>query len=209
MNSMKTQIPSSSENKPMSFSSRIQGWLDRFKWTYLLGWVFIAGIALLIKLAGDSLFQNLGSMVELIVPAAPLALKIVLAIILLVLIPLIAGWLAGILLKSMQGRRNAESLQTMQKKLFVEVAQGDSRGFPVALVNWPNANCRTLGVITSTFKESRGDRELAAIYLPGTPDPTSGALRVVAVEDLTVTEWSIDGLTNFHGTFGSVCPKLC
>jgi len=191
----------------MPFSSRIQGWQDRCKWTYLLGWVFIAGIALVIELVGSSLLQNLGSLVERIVPAAPLTLKIVLAIILLALIPLIVGWLAGILLKSMQGRRNAEALQTMQKKLFVEVAEGDSRGFPVALVNWPNASVRTLGVITSTFKESRGDRELAAVYLPGTPDPTSGALRIVAVEDLTMTEWSIDDLTGFHGTFGSICPK--
>ena len=120
----------------MPFSSRIQGWQDRCKWTYLLGWVFIAGIALVIELVGSSLLQNLGSLVERIVPAAPLTLKIVLAIILLALIPLIVGWLAGILLKSMQGRRNAEALQTMQKKLFVEVAEGDSRGFPVALVNW-------------------------------------------------------------------------
>jgi len=204
---MNTEIPSSDQNKSMSFSRRIQVWQDRCKWTYLLGWIFIAGIALVIKFVGPSLFQNLGSVVELIVPGAPLALKIVLAIILLVLIPLVAGWFAGILLKSMQGSRNAEALQTMQKKLFVEVEENDSRGFPVALVNWPNASVRTLGVITSTFKEPGGDRELAAIYLPGTPDPTSGLLRIVAIEDLTMTKWSIEELTDFHGTFGSVCPE--
>ena len=206
---MKTQIPLSKEKKPMSFSSKIQGWEDSFKWTYLLGWIFIAGIALVMKFVGPSLFQNLGSLVELIVPGAPLALRIVLSIILLVLIPLVAGWLAGALLKSRQGNRNAEALQTMQKKLFVEVEQNDSRGFPVALVNWPSASVRTLGVITSTFEESRGDRELAAVYIPDTPDPTGGLLRVVAIEDLTMTEWSIGDLTDFHGTFGSVCPESC
>ena len=109
----------------------------------------------------------------------------------------------------MQGRRNVEALQVMQEKLFAEVAEGNSRGFPVALVNWPNPGFRALGVITSTFRESAGDRELATIYIPDTPDPTSGTLRVVAIEDLTMTEWTIENLTDFHVTFGSVCPKSC
>jgi len=44
---------------------------------------------------------------------------------------------------------------------------------------------------------------------PGTPDPTSGTLRVVAIEDLTMTEWTIKNLTDFHVTFGSVFPTSC
>ena len=193
----------------MTISKRMQNQFDSYKWTYLLGWLFIAVVALILRFIGPTLFQHFSSIVELIAPAAPLISKIILFIALLVLIPLVAGWLARILLKSMEGRRNVEALQIMQEKLFAEVAKGDSRGFPVAFVNWPNPEFRSLGVITSTFRESKSGRELASIYLPGTPDPTSGMLRVVAIEDLAMTEWTIENLTDFHVTFGSVCPKSC
>lgn len=188
---------------------RFQNWLGRYKWTYLLGWVFIASITLVLKLVGDSSFQRFTSLVELIAPTSPLGVKIVIVMALLVLIPLAAGWLAGILLKSMQGRKNAEAMKVLQEKLFKEMTQDETKGFTVALVNYPNAGFRSLGVITSTFKEAEGGRELASIYLPSTPDPTSGMLRVVAIEDLTMTDWAIDDLTGFHVTYGSACPKSC
>ena len=206
---METRQAANKGGQPLTISKRIQNRLDSYKWTYLLGWLFIAAVALIFQFIGPTLFERFSSIVEAIAPTAHLALKIFLFIALLLLIPLAAGWLARILLKSMQGRRNVEALQVMQEKLFAEVSEGKTRGFPVALVNWPNEGFRSLEVITSTFKESEGGRELAGIYVPGTPDPTSGTLKVVAIEDLTMTEWSIENLTDFHVTFGSVCPTSC
>ena len=164
---METKVPSDSESQPATISKRMKDRFDGYKWTYILGWLFIAAVALLFKFIGPTLFQHFNSMVEIIAPTAPLISKIILFIALLVLIPLAAGWLARILLKTMKGRRNVEALQVMQEKLFAEVAKGDSRGFPVAFVNWPNPEFRSLGVITSTFRESKSGRELASIYLPG------------------------------------------
>jgi uncharacterized membrane protein len=65
------------------------------------------------------------------------------------------------------------------------------------LVNSPNPKLRSVAVVTATFKEAAGDRELAAVYLHGTPNPSRGALRVVAIEDLTFTGWTLDDLTDF------------
>ena len=206
---MDTRPPIKNESQPSNISKRMKNRFDGYKWTYLLGWLFIAVVALLFKFIGPTLFEHFNSLIEAIAPTAPLISKIILFITLLLIIPLAAGWLARILLKTMKGRRNVEALQVMQEKLFAEVAKGDSRGFPVAFVNWPNPEFRSLGVITSTFRESKSGRELASIYLPGTPDPTSGMLRVVAIEDLAMTEWTIENLTDFHVTFGSVCPKSC
>ena len=206
---METRQPINNESQPATISERMKDRLDGYKWTYLLGWLFIAAVALIFQFIGPTLFEQFSSIVEAIAPTAHLVLKIILFIALLLLIPLAVGWLARILLKSMQGRRNVEALQVMQEKLFAEVSEGNTRGFSVPLVNWPNPGFRALGVITSTFRESAGDRELATIYIPDTPDPTSGTLRVVAIEDLTMTEWSIENLTDFHVTFGSVCPTSC
>jgi len=206
---METKTPSGNNDKPVTTSGRIQDLLDRYKWSYLLGWLFIAGFALLIELVGPSLFQNLSTMVGFIAPTATLFGKIVLSLLLLLIVPLAAGWLGGILLKFMDGRRNVQALRTMQEKLFAEVKEGSSREFPVVLANTPNANVRSLAVVTSRFKEASGDRELAAVYLPGTPDPTRGTLRIIAVEELTFTEWSVENLTDFHVTFGSLSPDSC
>ena len=206
---METRQPINNESQPATISERMKDRLDGYKWTYLLGWLFIAAVALIFQFIGPTLFEQFSSIVEAIAPTAHLALKIILFIALLFLVPLAAGWLASILLKSMQGRRNVEALQVMQEKLFAEVSEGNTRGFSVPLVNWPNPGFRALGVITSTFRESAGDRELATIYIPDTPDPTSGTLRVVAIEDLTMTEWSIENLTDLHLTFGSVSPGSC
>jgi len=206
---MTTESASTIEDSPTTLSARIKGWFDRYRWTYLLGWLFIAGIALVIRYVGPTLFQHLASIVDLVAPSVSLGVKIVLQMTLLVLVPLALGLLAEFLLRSLQGRRDVQALQTMQEKLYAEYAPGESRGFPVALVDYPNAKLRSLAVITATFKESHSDRDLAAIYLPRTSDPTKGALRIVAVEDLTFTEWSLDDFTDFHLSFGSVSPPSC
>ncbi|MGB5343133.1 MAG: hypothetical protein WBP67_13690, partial [Thermoanaerobaculia bacterium] len=103
--------------------------------------------------------------------------------------------------------RNVDALKQMQQKLFAELEPGE--GYRVALVDTPNASVRSLAVVTGTFEESETGRELAAIFLPNTPDPTKGSMRVVAVEDLSFTGWTVDDLTTFHLTFGSVSPKTC
>ena len=206
---MKTQSASTIEDSPTTLSARINGWFDRYRWTYLLGWVFIAGIALVIKYVGPTLFEHLASIVDLVAPSVSLGVKIALQVALLVVIPLVVGMLAEFLLRSMQGRRNVEALQTMQKKLFAELRTRRLARLSGGSGRLPETELRSVAVVTATFKEAAGDRELAAIYLPGTPDPTSGALRIVAVEDLTFTAWSLNDLTDFHLTFGSVSPNSC
>ena len=206
---MISKPPSTNDDSQVSLSEKFQDFFDRYRWTYLLGWVFIAGISLVIKFVGPAIFENLTSMVELIAPSASLGQKVVLAAVLLLVIPVGMGMLAKFLLRALRGRQDVQALETMQNKLYTELAPGDSRGFPVALVNYPRAELRSIGVITATFKEAQGDRDLAAIYLPGCPDPTKGQLRIVAVEDPTFTGWSLEDLTDFHVTFGSISPDEC
>jgi len=78
----------------------------------------------------------------------------------------------------------------------------------VALINFPNSVTRTLSLIVTELMEPGAGRKLAAVYLPGTPDPTKGAMRVVPADDLTMTDWGLSDLTRFHITFGSASPDL-
>jgi uncharacterized membrane protein len=49
-------------------------------------------------------------------------------------------------------------------------------------------------------------RELAAVYVPTTPNPTGGYLEIVPVEQLTPTDWSVDQAMTFILSGGAVCP---
>ena len=49
--------------------------------------------------------------------------------------------------------------------------------------------------------------ELAAVYVPTTPSPTSGYLEIVPIDKLVSTDWSIDEAMNFIISGGAVAPE--
>jgi len=53
----------------------------------------------------------------------------------------------------------------------------------------------------------RGGRELAAVYVPTTPNPTSGYLEIVPVERITPTDWTVDQAMSFIISGGAVAPE--
>ncbi|MGB5162352.1 MAG: hypothetical protein WBO53_18830 [Thermoanaerobaculia bacterium] len=183
--------------------------LKRYRWLYLLGWLFLALIALLAQWLGPALFEQLRWLVDQMAPSASLGWKIALVVVALIVVPMAAGIVAQFLLGYLKGRNGSNALLQMQEKLFAEIEPGDERGYQVALLAWPNPQVRTLALVTTTFEESATGRQLAAVYLPGTPDPTKGSIKVVALDDLTLIGWTLDNVTSFHLTFGSVSPGSC
>ena len=183
--------------------------LKRYRWMHLLGWLFLAAIALIAQWIGPAFFEHLRWLIDWMAPGASLGWKIGLGKVVLLIGPLAAGAIAQFIIQSGQGRSKADALQQMQKKLFSEIEPGDQPGYQVALVDTPNASVRSLGVVTSTFEESATGRRLATVYLPNTPDPTKGAMRVVAMQDISALGWTLDDLTTLHITFGSVTPETC
>ena len=66
---------------------------------------------------------------------------------------------------------------------------------------------RREGVLASSHDVFRTDRELAAVYVPTTPNPTSGYLEIVPVELLTPTDWTVDQAMSFIISGGAVAPS--
>jgi uncharacterized membrane protein len=56
------------------------------------------------------------------------------------------------------------------------------------------------------IREQGSGRELAAVYVPTTPNPTSGYLEIVPVELTTPTDWSVDEAMRFIISGGAVSP---
>jgi uncharacterized membrane protein len=79
-------------------------------------------------------------------------------------------------------------------------------GQRVVLINFPSAEMKTVGLITRMMREEGTGRMLAVVYVPTTPDPTSGYLAIVPAENLVTTDWTMDEAVNFVITAGAVAP---
>ena len=76
----------------------------------------------------------------------------------------------------------------------------------VVLIDFPHTEMKTLGFVTKVMHEHGTGRELAAVYVPTTPNPTSGYLEIVPVEKITPTDWTVDQAMSFIISGGAVSP---
>jgi uncharacterized membrane protein len=63
-----------------------------------------------------------------------------------------------------------------------------------------------VGLVTRVLRDVDDGREYAAVYVPTTPNPTSGYLEVVPVERLTPTDWTLDQAMAFIISGGAMAP---
>lgn len=76
----------------------------------------------------------------------------------------------------------------------------------VVLIDFPSPEMKTVGLVTRTFIDADTGRKLAAVYVPTTPNPTSGYLEIVPIERITSTSWTVDEAMNFIISGGTVAP---
>ena len=80
-------------------------------------------------------------------------------------------------------------------------------GQRVVLVAFPHPGMKTVGFFTRTLRDEATGRELAAVYVPTTPNPTGGYLIIVPIEDITSTDWTVDQAMTFIISGGAVAPE--
>jgi uncharacterized membrane protein len=76
----------------------------------------------------------------------------------------------------------------------------------VVLLDFPHREMKCVGFVTRVMLEEGTGRELAAVYVPTTPNPTSGYLEIVPVDKLTPTDWTVDEAMTFIISGGAVSP---
>ena len=77
----------------------------------------------------------------------------------------------------------------------------------VVLIDFPHRDMKSVGFVTRILKDERTGDDLAAVYVPTTPNPTSGYLEIVPVHQLTPTTWTIDEAMSFIISGGAVSPE--
>ncbi|KAF1706884.1 hypothetical protein CSC71_13795 [Pseudoxanthomonas sangjuensis] len=126
----------------------------------------------------------------------------------------------GVLARRMVGRRLLKWFEALIERIPVaNVIYSSSRKLldilqtkpgstqRVVLIDFPHRDMKSVGLVTRVIREEGSGRELAAVYVPTTPNPTSGYLEVVPVELLTPTDWSVDQAMSFIISGGAVAPE--
>jgi uncharacterized membrane protein len=137
-----------------------------------------------------------------------------------VLLILIGLYLVGWLVSRVLGRKllylfesTVQRLPVIQnvyglvKKLISALEQKPENLQQVVLIEFPSPEMKTVGFVTRTMVDKSTGQELAAVYVPTTPNPTSGYLEIVPVEKLVSTDWSIDEAMSFIISGGAVAPE--
>ncbi|QBB69983.1 DUF502 domain-containing protein [Pseudolysobacter antarcticus] len=75
----------------------------------------------------------------------------------------------------------------------------------VVLINFPSPELKSIGFVTRVFQDNAG-RDLAAVYVPTTPNPTGGYLEIVPLDKLIAVDWSVDQAMAFLLSGGAIGP---
>lgn len=138
-----------------------------------------------------------------------------LSLIIVMLFLYLVGWLAsrwlgrkflGYIDKVMNRIPVIKSVYKAIKGLTDAVQTKPTDAERVVLIEFPSPDMKTVGLVTRTFKDANTGRELAAVYVPTTPNPTSGYLEIVPVEKLVPTNWKMDEAMSFIISGGTDIP---
>ncbi|MBW8075588.1 MULTISPECIES: DUF502 domain-containing protein [Metallibacterium] len=138
-----------------------------------------------------------------------------LALVATLLLLYVVGWLANRVL----GRRLLAGFDAVMdripmvrtiydgtKKLTAMMQKKPSGTQRVVLVEFPHPGMRTIGFVTSTLREQQTGREMVAVFVPTTPNPTGGYLEIVPLDHVTPTDWTVDQAMAFIISGGAAAP---
>jgi len=92
------------------------------------------------------------------------------------------------------------------KKLIDVVSHKPDSGQRVVLIDFPRDGLKAIGFVMRTFPDARTGEELAAVYVPTAPNPTSGYLQIVPLARLTQTDIQGDQAMAMILSGGAVTP---
>ena len=93
------------------------------------------------------------------------------------------------------------------RQLVGVLQQEPGKAQRVVLINFPSPDMKTVGLVTRTLTDDVTGREFAAVYVPTTPNPTSGYLEIVPLDRITPTDWTVDEAMTFVISAGAVAPE--
>ena len=186
-------------------------WVTWLVFKFVLG--LLAGI-------GAPLVAALLGALSLVAPRTANALNAEwLTFIVALLITLLSLYLLGLVASRVIGQRFLNGFDALlariplvqtiyggTKKLMAVLQNKPSGLQRVVLIDFPRRGMKVVGFVTRVMIEEGTGRQMAAVYIPTTPNPTGGYLELVPVEELTPTDWTMDQAMAFIISGGAVAP---
>lgn len=138
-----------------------------------------------------------------------------------VLLTLFLLYLLGLLTANVFGRRilllmerlfeNLPMVKTIYgstKRIFLTLAgSSDLKQFQqVVLVEFPRPGMKCLGFLTSISEDVDTGRKVATIFISTTPNPTTGYMQIVPLEEVSATGWSVEEAVKVLMSGGILTP---
>ncbi len=139
-----------------------------------------------------------------------------------VVLTFIVLYTIGLFTANLLGKRIVETIDSavdrvpMVKTIYRAIKQivasfgGDqTQNFQrVALIPFPQERMRCVGFITAIFKDSVTGEELATVFIPTTPNPTTGYLQILRRAELVELDWSVEDAVRTIMSGGILRPEF-
>lgn len=139
--------------------------------------------------------------------------------VLAVLVTLAGLYAVGLLTSMVLGRRLIALVERLLDRLpLVQTIYGATKRFlqsmqkppvsgqRVVLISFPSPEMKAVGFVTKVMTDTVSGQQLVAVYVPTSPNPTSGYIEIVAIEDVVWTDWSVEEAMTFVMTGGTNAP---
>jgi len=125
------------------------------------------------------------------------------------------GWFASRVI----GRRILDILEALLQRIpLVAAIYGGTKRFlsvvkdrpaevqRVVMIPFPSPDMRAIGFVTRVIEDADTGEKIAAIYVPTSPNPTSGYIELVPLSKVIPTDWTMDEAMSFVMTGGATAP---
>jgi len=126
----------------------------------------------------------------------------------------------GVFASQVLGHRIIEAMEAMlgrlplvqtiyggTKRFLLSLRQPPVGGQRVVLISFPTPEMKAVGLITKVIHDVDGGRQLAVVYVPTSPNPTSGYIEIVPLEEVVQTDWTVEEAMSFVMTGGANAPE--
>ena len=183
-------------------------------------WLVISFLLNLLSSAGAPLASGLAEFVVDRFPAmAPVvanpnlqaAFAVIVVLLLLYLIGAAASRVLGIQLitfveKLINRIPLIHTVYRAAKQLVGVMQQSPGGAARVVLVDFPHPGAKAIGLVMRTLTDPQTGEEIAAVYVPTAPNPTSGYLQLLPVSKLVTSDMTMDQAMTMIVSGGAVTP---
>lgn len=187
----------------------------------LIVWVVVSFLLTLLSSTGAPVASALTNFIDLQFPAiAPILANSFVQGAVAVVFVLLVLYFVGAIASRVLGRRLIDFferlisriplIQTVYKaaKQLVGVMQQQPGGAArVVLIDFPHQGAKAIGLVMRTMNDPNTGEEVAAVYVPTAPNPTSGYLQLVPVSKLVPSEMTMDQAMTMIVSGGAVTPE--